>query len=46
MSEEINELKTNTQSVQKDERKFCTFTDYAIERFKPSSFEWLTKEGK
>ena len=46
MSEEINELKTNTQSVQKDERKFCTFTDYAIERFKPSSFEWLTKDGK
>ena len=46
MSEKINELKTNTQSVQKDERKFCTFTDYAIERFKPSSFEWLTKDGK
>ena len=48
MNEETKEIKTNTGSVHMDKRKISTinFTDYAIERFKPSSFEWLTKDGK
>ena len=46
MSEEIKQPKTNTQSVQADDKIFCTFTDYAIERFKPSAFDWKTKDGK
>ena len=46
MGEEIKTAKTNTQSAQEGEKKICTFTDYAIERFKPSAFEWKTKDGK
>ena len=46
MGDEIKTVKTNTQSAQEGEKKFCTFTDYAIERFKPSTFDWQTKDGK
>lgn len=41
---------TNTNSAPGNEKKISTqkikFTDYAIEKFQPSPFEWLTKEGK
>ena len=46
MGEEIKTLKTNTHSALEKKRKICTFTDHAIERFKPSAFDWKTKDGK
>ena len=46
MGEEIKTLKTDTHSALEKKRKICTFTDHAIERFKPSAFDWKTKDGK
>ena len=41
---------TNTNSAPGNNKKISTqkikFTDYEIEKFQPSPFEWLTKEGK
>ena len=46
MGEEIKTLKTDTHSALEKKRKICTFTNHAIERFKPSAFDWKTKDGK